>query len=377
MLILTLCGPLSANPGIEYSQTTHIVQHITWSEGSDVLQYKLIIEKNNNGVFTEVINQNTTQPAADISLPPGEYRYRVVVYDLLGRERPNSQWSKLTVLQALKPEIDSWTPDIFYTNDLGPFTIELSGKNMQPDSSFFLLNTAGESIEITKTNVNDSGKKAQITIAKAGLQEGVLKFYVENPGGLKSEECMVIITFREKTPTRKILNFSQGWGPIIPVKSNFSGYFNKEWYPLGASLRLSILPFQKSFSHFGIEIEPVWAYLSSTHYDSLNKSWEVSAHFIGSQVYILYQNSIFFKSLLLNVRLGGGFLGYADLRLFLQDRATVNPFSGATLNAGGGIALKFFVLENFFVDAGAESFLIFNEFNTVILKPSFMFGWSF
>jgi hypothetical protein len=368
-----------ANPDIEYFQKMQIIQRIKWQDEPDVLHYNIVIEKQSNSNYVQMFNANTNEPYYDIDLSPGVYRYKIVVYDLLGRERPNSQWATLTVLQALKPQINSWSPDIIYLDE-NNFEITLAGNNLIDASKVSLQSAEGKKIDIEKIKTDRSGEKMQISFNKEDVGEGVLNITIKNPGGLESNECTVIVANHNDELDRKskILTISQGYSPLIKLKGTMSLYFDSPFYPAGISVRLGVLPFDTKAGSFGIEIEPSWAYFNAEHYDKFNLDWTVKAQFVAVNFFFMYQKSLFSNRFVINVRLGAGFSMMAGLQLMLNGRTIEEKLGGLVPDFAAGLSAKFFILETFFIEAGGEYVMMFNnDSNPMYIKPALMLGWTF
>jgi hypothetical protein len=80
---------------------------------------------------------------------------------------------------------------------------------------------------------------------------------------------------------------------------------------------------------------------------------------------------------MVNLRLGAGIYLLADLRVYIQDKVTIQSISGWTPSAIGGLSFSFFVLPTFFLEAGAEYLIMFTTGNSSFIRPLMLIGWTF
>jgi len=80
------------------------VQRFVWRGGENALYYEVIFEREINGRYSQYLKETTKAQFIEVSLPPGNYRFRVIPYDILGRPTEGSQWANIVVLPVPKPE---------------------------------------------------------------------------------------------------------------------------------------------------------------------------------------------------------------------------------------------------------------------------------
>ncbi|MCL2801210.1 MAG: hypothetical protein FWD28_05590 [Treponema sp.] len=80
-------------------------RRIVWRGGENALRYLVEIEKLENRNYQRHLREYTTMLYIDVSLTIGEYRFRIIPYDILGRPSEGTQWMnfevRLTVRQQL------------------------------------------------------------------------------------------------------------------------------------------------------------------------------------------------------------------------------------------------------------------------------------
>jgi len=80
------------------------VQRFAWSGGEYALYYEVVFEREINGTYRSYLRETTTSQFIELSLHPGNYRFRVTPYDILGRPAEGSQWVNVQVLSVPPPE---------------------------------------------------------------------------------------------------------------------------------------------------------------------------------------------------------------------------------------------------------------------------------
>jgi len=80
------------------------IQRFVWKGGENALHYEVIFEKETNGTYSRHLREITKAQFIEVSLPPGNYRFRVIPYDILGRPTEGSNWVNIAVLPVPKQE---------------------------------------------------------------------------------------------------------------------------------------------------------------------------------------------------------------------------------------------------------------------------------
>ena len=120
-------------------------QRLVWNAATYAVRYTTILEQKNEvmGTFSEILRRNTEQTYIDVTVSPGEYRFLVISYNILGLVDTQSEWSyffirnPITLLQPrsgislvnnpLSPSVVSWltevnlqNPRVIYSRDPDP-----------------------------------------------------------------------------------------------------------------------------------------------------------------------------------------------------------------------------------------------------------------
>jgi len=167
------------------SEEPRFIQRLTWRGGVYSLYCEVIIEKEEDGEYIDYLTQITTSNYLDLSMPPGDYRFRVIPYDVLGRPSTGTEWESFEVFIAIKPELYQPGEDYYY-NDKNGAKFEFKGKNIKADAQFYFVNSKGEHIVPAFTIGSYYGDIVRLTFNKNQLIDGEYEFFVVNPGGLET-----------------------------------------------------------------------------------------------------------------------------------------------------------------------------------------------
>ena len=79
-------------------------RRIVWKGGENALRYAVEIDRLENGVYQDHLREFTTVLYIDISLPLGDYRFRIIPHDILDRPSEGTQWIRFQVREPPKPK---------------------------------------------------------------------------------------------------------------------------------------------------------------------------------------------------------------------------------------------------------------------------------
>jgi hypothetical protein len=382
LLFFAVSGLLFASPDLKYELENRVVQYIDWPAQEDALRYELVIERDDGGVWTPVLSQTTEETTLKTSLNAGKYRYRVDVWDLLGRRRPSAPWANLVILKAMRPVLEKIQPDSVNLLEGGPWRITVTGENIAEDSEAFLSRPNGTQIRPDKWTVQNDGKSGRLEFSS--LDEGVFSIIVQNPGSMEASMPNFYVhsgNEGRQERERKFM-FSLGYNMLWTltgglVHGEYGNYLHSEYYPVGALGRLSFLPFRGKPGALGFELSPSWNWMESENYDPINNNYSVAMHLLGLSLGVAYQTPFFFRHLAFIARAGGGIaMGY-QLEVRLEERVTMQPFWGFVSFVEGGLAFQFLINQVFFLEAGANYVMIFSASNSTYIRPAVSIGWNF
>jgi hypothetical protein len=168
------------------SEDPRFIQRLTWSGGTYALHCEIIIEKEESAGYVNYLNKITNSNFLDLSLPPGNYRFRVIPYDILGKPSEGSRWAEFKVFNAVKPEIFIPEEELEYYNDNQGSKFEINGRNIEPDAQVYFVNSKGERIIPSEIIRSYDGSSLLVAFDKNKLVDGEYEVFIVNPGGLET-----------------------------------------------------------------------------------------------------------------------------------------------------------------------------------------------
>lgn len=172
-------------------------QRIEWRANANALEYKVEIQN----VATDAVSSFTTEKTfAELSLAPGNYRYRVTVYDFLGRKATTSAWTAFSVIQAARPEIRSIEKNVTAPDADERLEIAVDIANVSADS---VVELVGENVTGELGISGSGGKDEKERVSKVYFQDvppGKWRLRVTNASGFSTESDVIEIVSAVKPP---------------------------------------------------------------------------------------------------------------------------------------------------------------------------------
>lgn len=178
-----------------FAQENRFKQKLEWEADPNALEYKVEIK---GASSSSVLKEFTTQNCyVEFSMAPGEYLYRVLAYDFLGREASCTEWETFTITKALQPKVN--LKDVNVTvdgNSKRPITIPVDVARITDESTLVFVNTeTGEKIEgKINTSKDEDGSVSSSSVVFPNVSIGEWKMVVTNPSGLSTESEPVSVS---------------------------------------------------------------------------------------------------------------------------------------------------------------------------------------
>ena len=189
LLGLLLCAPalLFAEQHGEFSfeiqpdGTPRFTQVLQWQGDPNALFYDVTVQTADG---KEISETRTADPELKLNLSPGEYRYHVVLYNLLRRPEVSLPWQSFSVLKAEFPHISESAPKMWFLEDLKPL-LQLTGENLMPEATVSLKrdDVPAQPIVGTETARDGTGN-VKVAFSATGFEAGTYSIEITNPGGL-------------------------------------------------------------------------------------------------------------------------------------------------------------------------------------------------
>ncbi len=175
-----------------YAQASNLRQKIQWKADKNAYEYQVEIQPLDGGSPTYITTQNNY---AELTLTPGNYKYKIHAFDFLGRKSTSTNWTNLEVLKASKPVIADEKP-VPKANIDGSFELSVNVTEISKDSTIELVNPEtgksikGDLILDNKENLSLSENQSAAKAHFDSLPDGQnWKLRVTNPSGLTTESA--------------------------------------------------------------------------------------------------------------------------------------------------------------------------------------------
>jgi hypothetical protein len=181
--------PLAAQSGGYYLET-RFVQRLVWSGDDYAMRYEVIIQKENAGEYSGLLQETTSAFYIDVSLPPGNYRYRVIPYDFLDRPRTGSEWINFEIRAIVKPELVDFSATFLSWDNLAEFQMDISTRNLAPNAEIYLrrLDSGSNPNVPIKVDIVHDESLAHLVYDNNQFMPGAsYVISVKNPHGLDTE----------------------------------------------------------------------------------------------------------------------------------------------------------------------------------------------
>lgn len=234
---------------IEEDGNPRFMQVLSWKAQDYALQYELEIRDSTGAEIYRQISEENTQT---VSLTAGAYRWRVTVYNLLGKKDVSGQWQDLLVVKVEVPRITGFSPETLYIED-GNFIVTLEGRNLTSDSRIFLAGTiSGIAWHDVTVMENDRGRRVVFSLDAEKLDGGIFTITVVHPSGLRTQSKN---TLRIRYQNNQQFFASLAWAPVIPLWDAFyTDTWSEGFYPVGLDAAFSWMFVRRKVSYMGAEL---------------------------------------------------------------------------------------------------------------------------
>lgn len=182
-----------------FAQKTPFNQVLEWKADKNAFYYRLEIQKSGSGKSDFIQTEKNT---ARVQLEPGRYRYRVYVYDFLGRQSSVNEWTDFEVLKANHPQFKRPPKDVILPEDRDYFEVPLDVNGVSANSTVTVVNEeTGYELKGTLNFKNSKATESETnraTNANFGyVRPGTYFIRVTNPSGFSAKSESFKIAFAE------------------------------------------------------------------------------------------------------------------------------------------------------------------------------------
>jgi hypothetical protein len=156
---------------------------LRWDGDPNALFYEVTLQ---TAAEEDVSVAKVTEPPLRVNLAPGQYRYQIAFYNLLGKREITLPWQDFEVLKAEVPSVARCAPKVLFLEE-PKHVLTLQGEDIRPGATFVLQGDAASQPRITGTEQEREGTSTvRVSFPSDALAAGQYVLEVTNPGGLST-----------------------------------------------------------------------------------------------------------------------------------------------------------------------------------------------
>jgi len=369
------------------SEVPRFIQRLAWTGGEYTSRYEVIIERQEGSTYRRHQRGFTEENFLDVSLPPGQYRFCVIPYDLLDKPADGTDWVNIEVHRALQPELVASSQSNIKLGPNNNFVLNIQGYDIDPDAGIFLRTLGGRYIASHRIDFDEEGNALAYFDSKL-LIEGEYEAYVQNPGGL--DDVIEGIYYTPPEPPFYV-NIVASWMPLFKPFGE-----SPDWNMslIGAGLRISMVHPTSSI-YIGPELKMSWYKLPDTElvFEFFDENGNVytepmpdfeyfpnekkpGAHVLAAELGLLIGKRMSNKNLAFNFRVAGGYAVLIMKNVYDDPMPEFENIMGIVC-ASVGTSFFLRIMKNFTFEIGVDYLQLFNEDFNGFMRPFIGFGVQF
>lgn len=353
------------------SDSQKYIQRIEWEGDENAWQYGIEIISEDASV--EPLTLTTEATFVTFTLPPGNYKYRISVYDLFGHIAVQSKWCVFTITKAVQPIIGDMEENIT-VKKTNKVEIPVQLENVSDASKIVMINSETNEEVVAEFEVEtdkDTGVNIVDKLIVPKLPEGNWTVKVTNPGGKSIVSDNININLKKKDYDFKNVNFQlQGGYPFLFGNSDVLSFLDSlVKFNLGG--RFSIAPINFGRNYFGFDV-----FYNFDNIDYQNEILTIAVNLHTVQFSVLYQFELWKEHLYFDTRLG---MGFTFMDLFSSGGHGDDFEKGYIYPAvNGSLAFMYRPVRYMNIELGAQAIALLTPDNIfVIATPIILVGVSF
>ena len=349
-----------------------LYQRLSWQAIEDILGYRFELEqKNKTDEWVLLDKQTVKDNFIDVSLPPGFYRFRVSVINLLEQTEALSDYQNFNVLVAYQPEVHGLSPHLIYFDNIFDNRLVVEGKNFLNETVFTLEKPLSPPLVLTPIEIDKNGKRVVFELNMNRLVPGDYVFCARDKSGLYDKNQVLELKFQKPVDT----HLSAGYAFTgFTGKNVFTEYYERQFALLGGVLRFTMLPAKRTYGHFGFNLS-----CSAFLLDKKLEYYTISGFAIMPQIHAAYVYPIIKRRLNFDVHLGTGAVFLMNSRFSFADTDLKSPatwYWGMSVN--GGTALQFYIWKKLYLELNIDHIVALKKgFPLYMYQPQLSVGWQF
>ncbi|MGP1523741.1 MAG: fibronectin type III domain-containing protein [Treponema sp.] len=349
-----------------------LYQRLSWQAFEDILGYEFELEqKNQSDEWITLDKQTVENNFIDVSLPPGSYRFRVSLINLLEQTEALSDYRNFDVLVAYQPEVYGLSPHLIYFDNIFSNRLIVEGKNFLRETVFTLEKPLSQPLVLIPVEIDKGGKRVVFELNMNRLVPGEYVFCARDKSGLYDKNQILELRFQKPVD----IHLSAGYAFTgFTGKSVFTEYYERNFSAIGGILRFTVLPAKRSYGNFGFNLS-----CSASLLDKKSEYYTISGYTIMPQINAAYVYPIIKHRLNLDIHAGTGALFLVNSRFSFADTDFKSPatwYWGMSVN--GGTALQFYIWRKLYLELNVDHIVTFKKgFPLYMYQPQLSVGWQF
>jgi hypothetical protein len=324
-----------------------IRQRLSWSR-SNAYGFEVEIERQAGPALWEPAGrEQTSELFIEVSLPPGQYRYRVLSYNVLGRVAAVSEWVGMRIFVARQPVVESLNPGSYYFDKpSGSVTLILFGTDLSDEAEIYLAEKAADNLLTAPLAMyySEDERSIRVVFPTAGLGLAPYEIVITNPGGLQAR-----VNFSAGFSSALDIPVSLGYSPALPLYGYVFDSFSKPFYPAGLYGRLGIVPFKRLWGFLGAELTPRFLPVTTE-----TDNYRVNGTMLALTLSGLYQYRFRDHTMALNLRLGAGAAAILGISYEHREGLTSEEVEAAFFLVSAGASFQWDLWRGLFLEAGLD-----------------------
>lgn len=367
---------------VETDVGTEYMQRFEWQQIQYIQKYEFLLEKQNEktNLWEQVELLETIDNHVELPLDSGNYRYKITVFNLLGKPELSSEWIPIEIIKVYQPSVDSITPSIVYLEDQDGEVV-VSGKSLFSNSRLTFRNEEGFQVAVQNLGADNKSRELTMFAEPSLLVPGIYTLTVENDGGLSTTYSPITIKYRKPWD----LDISFGYSCLINLfDSRFTDYFGKRIFPYGVGAKISFMPWKQTWGYLGFGVSGNYVLMNDLNMAPVTSGYEITGNFVSGYLNFVYQYAVRNHKKNNNVRAifearaGAGIVMLKDITFHFPHNIATDSFSIMYLSAQFGGSAQYYLTRHLYAELSAD-FSITPSADMFMgnIVPSLMIGWQF
>lgn len=350
-------------------------QTLKWKKDDNAFEYVVEIKKDD---FDEVIKEiSTSDNYITFSLPSGNYLYRIIAFDFLGRKSTLTEWKSFSITKAVKPDIKVVENNVTVNKkNKDGIILPVQVENIEKDSQIELVNTETDEKIIIKKSGNENTENFSLQVKRNEVKPGKYKVVITNPSGLSDVSDEIIIEEEKIEKIKKPiswpidLNILAGADFPMLLENQLNDIYPDKNFKIAPSVKINYLPFDLGMLNFGFDLSA-----SACSFDFKEDVVNIHMMMYLGTFNLMARVNLFNNKFGICVKGGAGAaLLSKDVKISETSMSDKDKLYGYVC-VQGNISFQFIPLKHLILEAGADYTYVFvPDMKTQLLSPYVCIG---